>query len=183
MQGIQLSEQWKELIRMQLVEAYQETEGNDEPSEKEQERLTLKRGRILKQHREGYISDNEFELEIASVDLALQQLEEVRTSKAGGLSLDEVIALGQQLPEIASVWQSATTQEQREWVSLLVEPTGIAYDIETQNIASITARPLFAPFLRLQQTMREYQEAPGVFVSSSWRPATAHRQGLSLSGR
>jgi len=175
LQGIRLSESWQEIVQQQLLEVLSNAGGSTETSGKERERLAVKRQRILRQHRDGYIDNNEFELEIASVDLALRQLDMAQTQAVEGLSLNDVIAIGNKLPEIASLWNIATAEEQREWVTLLVEPKGIAYDLKAQTIASLTARPTFAPLLRLQKTVSEYPEAPSVFVSSSWRPATPHR--------
>jgi DNA invertase Pin-like site-specific DNA recombinase len=183
LQGIQLSGSWQEMVQQQLLAVFNGAGGDGESSDKERGRLTLKRQRVLKQHREGYIDDNEFELEIASVDLALRQLDSAQAQNVDGLSLDDVLELGEKLPEIASLWDVATVEEQREWVTLLVEPNGLAYDLKAQNIASLTARPAFAPLLRLQKTVNEYSEAPGVFVSSFWRPTTPHPRDQFRSRR
>ncbi len=43
--------------------------------EREKAWLQLKRGRILKQHREGYIDDKEFQVVIAALELTLSELE------------------------------------------------------------------------------------------------------------
>lgn len=181
LQYIHLPDHWQEMVQQQLLEGFRNAGGVDETSDKERERLMLKRSRILKQHRDGYITDHEFELEIASVTLALQQLDSAQTQEVGKLSLEDVIQLGKRLPEMASVWDMATVDEQREWVTLLLEPAGIAYDLEAQHIASLQPRPAFAPLLRLQPTLREYPEAPGVFISSFWQPAVIYRQDQSQS--
>jgi hypothetical protein len=58
---------------------------------RERERLRLKRARILKQHREGYISDKELQMNMAAVDLALANL---AVPEADGVRLDTIIEAG-----------------------------------------------------------------------------------------
>lgn len=183
LQDMRLPETWQAMVQQQLLSIYNDGGNHGTDFAKEQERLALKRQRILKQHREGYIDDNEFGLEIASVDLALRQIDAEEGQRGEELSLDDILQLGEKLPEITSLWNKATVEEQREWVTLLVEPKGIAYDLKAQTIASLTARPAFAPLLRLQSNIREFSEAPGVFVSSVWRPTVQHPRDLFQSHR
>lgn len=46
-----------------------------ETVEREKERLRLKKVRTLKQHREGYIDDEEFNGEMAAIALALKKMD------------------------------------------------------------------------------------------------------------
>lgn len=75
LQGLRLPPYWREMIREKMLEAAKQTGVDTESVEREKERLKLKRGRVLKQHREGYIDDEEFEGEMAAVELALHALE------------------------------------------------------------------------------------------------------------
>jgi len=56
-----LPEHWRDEVRRKLVEAMQSAGQDVQSLERERERLRLNRSRILKQHREGYIDDIEFQ--------------------------------------------------------------------------------------------------------------------------
>jgi hypothetical protein len=71
--SLTLPENWREIIRKQMLAEAQAAGQTEEATEREKERL--KRVRILKQHREGYIDDDEFAGEMAAVELALRQLD------------------------------------------------------------------------------------------------------------
>ena len=75
LRGLRLPPHWREMIREQMLEAAKKKDLDVDSIEREKERLRLKRGRILKQHREGYIDDEEFEGEMAAVELALRDNE------------------------------------------------------------------------------------------------------------
>jgi site-specific DNA recombinase len=100
--------------------------------EREKERLKLKRSRILKQHRDGYIDDTELQAEMAAVELALRGLD---VPEMDGLQLDDIIEAGERLPGIAALWEVATPEERREMVLLMLEPSGLYYDLELKEIA------------------------------------------------
>src|SRR5258708_33433355 len=101
---------------------------------------------MLKQHREGYIDDEEFEGEMAAVELALHALE---VPELDGISLDDVIAAGERLPGMAALWSVATVEERRDMGMLIVKPGGLHYDVEMEEIAAITPRPRFVHVLRV----------------------------------
>ena len=134
--------------------------------EREKERLRLKRGRILKQHREGYIDDEEFEGEMAAVELALKALD---VPEINGVRLEDVILAGERLPGMAALWSVATVEERRDMVSHILELQGLHYDVESKEIAAITPRPDFLPVLRLLQGVVEYEEATGILVTGRWQ--------------
>ena len=134
--------------------------------EREKERLRLKRGRILKQHREGYIDDEEFEGEMAAVELALRAFE---MPEVDGVSLEKVIEAGERLPGMTALWDVATVEERRGMVAHIVKPEGLHYDVETKEIAAITPTPEFLPVLRLLEGVVEYDEATGTLVTSRWQ--------------
>ena len=129
-----------------MMEVAQASGINVETAEREKERLKLKRTRILKQHRDGYIDDEELRGEILAVELALHELE---MPEVNGIKLEDVLAAGERLPGIAALWNVATVEERREMVMLLLEPGGLQYDVELQEIAAFTPRPVFLPVLRL----------------------------------
>jgi hypothetical protein len=181
LQGLRLPPYWREMIREKMLEAAKQTGLDTESIEREKERLKLKRGRVLKQHREGYIDDEEFEGEMAAVELALHALE---VPEMDGISLDEVIAAGERLPGMSALWSVATVEERRDMVMLILKPGGLHYDVEMKEIAAITPRPVFLPVLRLLEGVVEYEEATGTLVTGRWqqrnRRASSHRSPLSM---
>src|SRR5260370_38257995 len=106
--------------------------------EREKERLKLKRTRILKQYREGYIDDDEFYGEIAAVELALHQLQ---TPEVNGVKFDDVIAAGGHIPGMAALLDEATPEERREMAILLFDTRGLYSDLELTIIAVLQPRP------------------------------------------
>ena len=113
LKSLVLPDNWREVIRRQMI-AEAQTQGILLDSmEREKERLKLKRTRILKQHREGYIDDDEFHAEIAAVELALHHLQ---TPEVNGVKFDDVISAGEHLPGMAALWDEATPEERREMV-------------------------------------------------------------------
>jgi hypothetical protein len=124
LKSLSLPDNWREEIRRQMVAEAQAAGVTGESVEREKERLKLKRVRVLKQHREGYIDDDEFQGEMAAVDLALRQLE---TAEVNGVKFDDVIAAGEHIPGMAALWDVATGEERREMAMLLLEPGGLYY--------------------------------------------------------
>jgi site-specific DNA recombinase len=170
LQQIQLPASWHDLLHQKVLELA--GEGFDAGSAaREKERLLLKRSRILKQHREGYITDMEFESEMAAVTLALQR---IAVPELGGTKVEEIMAMGEKLPAMTTLWQQAMPEEQREMVMLLVEPGGVFYDLEAQQIAAIVPRPAFLPLLGLSDHFKEYEESPGTLITTLWRPNIPH---------
>jgi site-specific DNA recombinase len=94
----------------------------------------LKRSRVLKQHREGYIDDDEFQGEMAAVELALHRLD---APEVDGVRFEDVIEAGEHIPGMAALWDVATPEERREMVLLLLEPGGLYYDLENKIVAVI----------------------------------------------
>jgi site-specific DNA recombinase len=156
-----LPDSWRELIRRKMVELTEGALTSAHAIEREKERLRLKRARILKQHREGYIDDEEMEGELAAVELAVSEL---TAQEACVVKLDEVIAAGERLLGIAVLWEAATVEERREMVILLLEPGGLYYDLQTKGIAAIKPRPAFLPLLSTLAGVSEVDEAKGLLV-------------------
>src|SRR5258708_1534806 len=75
LKSLKLPDNWREEIRHQMVAEALAAGMTGEAVEREKERVKIKRSRVLKQHREGYIDDDEFECDMADVKLALRQLE------------------------------------------------------------------------------------------------------------
>src|SRR5439155_7172764 len=146
LKSLKLPDNWREEIRRQMVAEALAAGVTGEAVEREKERLKLKRSRVLKQHREGYIDDEEFQAEMAAVELALRQLE---APEVNGVKLDDVIAAGEHIPGMAALWDVATAEERREMVILLLEPGGLHYDLEVKIIAALKPRPAFLPILRM----------------------------------
>ncbi len=179
--GLKLPSHWREIVREKMLEAAKKTGLDLEAMEREKERLRLKRGRILKQHREGYIDDEEFHGEMAAVELALRGLD---VPEIDGLRLEDVIEAGERLPGMAALWNVSTVEERRDMITQIIEPGGLHYDVEQKEIAAITPRPEFLPVLRLLEDFSEYEEATGTLVTGRWRRrnrrATSPRSYLYL---
>ena len=137
----------------------------EEATEREKERLKLKRVRILKQHREGYIDDVEFEGEMAAVELALRQL---NVPEVNGIRYEDVVEAGEHLPGMAALWDVATPEERREMVTLMLEPGGMYVDLELKIVAAIKPRPAFLPILRMLDGVVEYDETKGLLLLEHW---------------
>lgn len=159
-----LPDNWRDLIRQKTVELAGAAGVSAVAIEHEKKRLRLKRMRILKQHREGYIDDEEMEGELAAVELALRELE---APEADGVKLDEVIAAGERMPGIAALWEVATVEERHELVMLLLEPGGLYYELQTKSIAAIRPRPAFLPLLRMLDGVVKCNEAKSLLVMKS----------------
>jgi site-specific DNA recombinase len=167
--GLHLPGYWREEVRRKMLQAMEEVGLDAQNVEREKERLKLKRTRVLKQYREGYIDDEEFQGEMAAVELMLRQLE---VPEVNGLRLDDVIEAGERLPGIAALWDVATPGERREMVLLLIEPGGLFYDLELKMIAALRPRPAFLPVMRLIDGLVEYKEATGTLVTRQWQVRT-----------
>jgi site-specific DNA recombinase len=164
--SIRLPENWQDEIRKQLTTLALEEAGRRAP-EQEKERLLGKRARLVKLYSEGYLSERDFEAEVAAVDLALYQLEQ---PVLVGISWEEIQQAAAQLPQIRHLWERATTEERREWVIQLLEPQGLYYDLEQQMIAAINPRPSFAALFQGEAFhTSENKEAVGLLVTKKWR--------------
>lgn len=163
LQGLHLPSHWRDIVREKLLETAKEIGLNTASIEREKERLKLKRGRLLKQYREGYIEDEEFEGEIAAIDLTLRNL---TSPEVDGIHLEDILAAGERLPGIAALWGVATPEERREMVTLLLEPGGLHYNIEAKEIVALVPRPTFLPVLRLLEGIIVYEETTGMLIVS-----------------
>ena len=161
-------EDWREYVQREMTHQLETTrEEQHEEVEQERERLQQKRARILKQHREGYIDDMEFDREIAAVLLSLRSLENPGTAE---VNIAAVLEAGEQLIIMATSWDEISVQERRTFVLSLLEPGGLHYDVEGQEILAITPRAVFLPTLRFLEGIRECKEAPGTLVTFRERP-------------
>jgi len=166
LEGVMLPEHWREEVHRRMVENLEQAGHNSLDLARERERLKLKRTRILKQHRDGYISDRDLQTEVAAIDFALSKL---AVPEADGVKLDAVIEAGERLPGVAALWKVATVEERRELVALLFEPGGFYYDLELKLIAALKPRPVFLPIFRLIPGLDEFDEARGMLVMVGWQ--------------
>jgi site-specific DNA recombinase len=166
LKSLSLPSDWREIVRTAMLAEAQKKGMITENSEKEKERLKLKKTRVLKQHREGYIDDEEFQGEMAAVELALRALD---MPEVGGVRLDEVIEAGEHIPGMAALWDDATPQERHEMLILMVEPGGLYFDLENKIVAAIKPRPTFLPILRMLNGVVEYEEANALLVTERWQ--------------
>lgn len=165
LKSLALPENWREIIRRDMIAKAFSTSVTPETVEREKERLRLKKVRTLKQHREGYIDDEEFNGEMAAIALALKKLD---VPEVDGVTYDEVIEAGEHIPGMAALWEVATVEERREMVEHILEPEGLYYDTELKIIAALKPRPNFLPILRMLQGVVEYKETSGLFVTTHW---------------
>jgi DNA invertase Pin-like site-specific DNA recombinase len=177
LKSLVLPDNWRDEILQQMLAEAQSQGILLESMEREKERLKLKRTRVLKQYREGYIDDEEFYGEMASVELALHQLQ---TPEVNGVRFDDVISAGERIPGMAALWDEATPEERRDMVMLLLEPGGLYYDLELKLIAALKPRPAFLPVLRMLTGVVEYDEVKGVLVTGNWQDRN-RRASVSLS--
>ena len=156
---------WREEI-YQTMEAEARMIGPTPQSmEREKERLRVKRTRTLKQYREGYIDDTEFQAEMAAVELALRTLE---TSQSAGVAHNDLLAVEKHLPGMAVLWEIATAKERREMIMLMLEPGGVYYDLERKEIAAIKPYPGFQPILRMLEGIVAYDAEQGLLKTAYW---------------
>jgi site-specific DNA recombinase len=166
LKSLVLPDNWREIIRRQMV-AEAASEGQlEEEMEREKERLKLKKVRTIKLYKEGYIEEEEFQGEMAAVELALRKL---AVPEVGGVSYDEVIEAGEHIVGMSALWEVATPEERREMVILLLEPGGLFYDMEQKMIAAIKPRPAFLPILRMLCGVVEYDEVKGLLATERWQ--------------
>jgi len=88
-----------------------------------------------------------------------------------GLKLDDIIEAGEHLPGIAALWEAATPDERREMLMLMLmlEPSGLYYDLELREIVALKPRPAFLPLMRMMDDLIEYKEATRMLVTSQWQ--------------
>jgi site-specific DNA recombinase len=177
LKSLTLPENWREIIRKQMLAEAQATGQTEEATEREKERLKLKRVRILKQHREGYIGDDEFAGEMAAVELALRQL---NMPEVNGVRYEDVVEAGEHLPGMSALWDVAIAEERREMVTLMLEPGGMYVDLELKIVAAIKPRPAFLPILRMLNGVVEFDETRGLLLVDPWCERN-RRESVSLS--
>ncbi len=166
LKSLVLPENWREIIRKQMLAEANKEGQTEEGREREKERLKLKKVRTIKLYKEGYIDEEEFQGEMAAVELAIRKLD---VPEVGGVTYDEVIEAGEHIPGMAALWDVATPEERREMVLLLLEPGGLYYDMEQKIIAALKPRPAFLPILRMLNGIVEYDEARGLLLSERWQ--------------
>ncbi len=172
-----LPDNWREIIRRDMVAQALAAGVTPENVEREKERLKLKKSRTIKLYKEGYIEEEEFQGEMAAVELAFKQLD---APEVDGVTYDEVVEAGEHIPGMAALWDVATPEERREMVIIALEPGGLYYDLENKIIAAIKPRPAFLPILRMLNGVVEYDEARGLLVTERWQDRN-RRASASLS--
>lgn len=156
-----LPEDWRERLRREIMTKSSASPGTPATIEREKERLTLKKARTLKQHREGYLDDETFEGEMAAITLAFKKYE---TPEVNGISIEELIETGKRLPGMAALWDLATPEERREMVTLMLEPRGLLYNTKGKMIMALKPRPAFLSLFLLLNGVVESPETPGLLI-------------------
>ncbi len=165
LKSLQLPENWREVIRRDMVAQALAAGVTPENVEREKERLKLKKSRTIKLYKEGYIDEEEFQGEMAAAELALKQLD---APEVDGVTYNEVIEAGEHLPGMAALWDVATVEERYEMVTIILEPGGLYYDLENKIVAAIKPRPAFLPVLRMLNGVMEFDETRGLLVTEHW---------------
>ncbi len=114
---------------------------------------------------EEHIEEEEFQGEMAAVELALKQLD---APEVDGVTYAEVIEAGEHLPGMAALWDVASVEERYEMVTIILEPGGLYYDLENKIIAAIKPRSAFLPVLRMLNGVMEFDETRGLLVTEHW---------------
>jgi site-specific DNA recombinase len=180
LKSLALPENWREVIRRQMLAEAQQEGQTDEGREQEKVRLKLKKVCTIKLYKEGYIEEAEFQGEMAAVELAIRKLD---VPEVGGVTYDEVVEAGEHIPGMAALWDVATPEERREMVILLLEPGGLYYDLENKIIAAIKPRPAFLPVLRMLNGIVEYEEARGLLLVERWQDRNRRASGYPQEAR
>jgi len=165
LKSLKLPENWREVIRRDMVAQALAARVTPETVEREKERLKLKKSRTIKLYKEGYIDEEEFQGEMAAAELALKQLD---APEVDGVTYGEVIEAGEHLPGMAALWDVATVEERYEMVTIVLEPGGLYYDLENKIIAALKPRPAFLPVLRMLNGIVEFDETRGLLVTDHW---------------
>ncbi len=165
LKSLKLPENWREVIRRDMVAQALAAGVTPENVEREKERLKLKKSRTIKLYKEGYIDEEEFQGEMAAAELALKQLD---APEVDGVTYNEVIEAGEHLPGMAALWDVATVEERYEMVTIILEPGGLYYDLENKIVAALKPRPAFLPVLRMLNGVMEFDETRGLLVTEHW---------------
>ena len=165
LKSLKLPENWREVIRRDMMAQGVDAGVTPENVEREKERLKLKKSRTVKLYKDGYIEEEEFQGEMAALDLTLKQL---GAPEVDGVTYDEVIEAGEHLPGMAVLWDVATVEERYEMVTIVLEPGGLYYDLENKIIAAIKPRSAFLPVLRMLNGVMEVDETRGLLVTEHW---------------
>jgi site-specific DNA recombinase len=186
---LQLPEDWRTLIQHKMQEKIAATGIDQETQMRERERLRLKKARTIKLYQEGYMEENEFRAEIASLELLLRELEAPRLN---GIHLEEVLKEGERLPDMAAFWDVAQPEERREMVMHLLERQGLYYDLEKKCIVALKPKPVFQYLLRLVNDIIENDEDNSLLVikkncqpmneipSVPFAPVACHKQAAGF---
>jgi site-specific DNA recombinase len=166
LKSLKLPENWRDLIRQQMVTEAQAAGTTPESTKRERERLELKKSRTIKLYQEGYIEEKKFQGDMADIELELKQLD---VPEVNGVNYEDVIEAGEHLPEMTTLWDAATVGERKEWVMHLLQPRGLYYDLENKIVAAIKPQPTFLPLLRMLNGVVEYDEAKGLLVTERWQ--------------
>jgi DNA invertase Pin-like site-specific DNA recombinase len=152
LQTLNLPEDWRTQVQRHMQEKIT-SEGVDlEAQRRDRERLRLKKARTIKLYQEGYMEENEFRAEMASLDLLLRELE---APHLNGVRLEEVFKEGERLPDMAAFWDVANTAERHEMVIHLLELEGLYYDLARKCIVALRPKPVFGYLLRLVNGIEE----------------------------
>jgi site-specific DNA recombinase len=152
---LQLPEDWRTLVQRKMQEKIAAAGIDQEAQRRDRERLRLKKARTIKLYQEGYMEENEWRAEMASLELLLRELEAPRLN---GVHLEDVLKEGERLPDIAAFWDVATSGERREMVMHLLETEGLYYDLERKCIVALRPRPVFQYLLRLVDGIEEKED-------------------------
>lgn len=162
LKDLQLPEDWRTLVKRQMQEtAAAGTDQEAQKRESERERLKLKRTRLIKLYREGYMDEKEFQSEMAATELLLKELE---SPQLNGVSLEQVITAGERLPDMAALWEVSTPEERQRMVKLLLQPEGLYYDPKEKVIVALRPNPATSYILRLIDGIEPKEGDEGILL-------------------
>ncbi len=165
LQSLALPTNWLEALRLTIVERAYTGPLTSEMLAREKERLRLKQAYTRQKLADDYLANEDFQGELASLALALQELDQ---PSEAGVTFAEMYEAGEHISGMIALWEVATLEERRTMAQLLLEPGGLCYDLELQMIAAFKPRSSFVPLLRLFAGPLIYRENSGLLLTRQW---------------
>ncbi|HEV8194214.1 MAG TPA: zinc ribbon domain-containing protein [Ktedonobacterales bacterium] len=154
----ELPSDWREQIAAEVNRMHDD--GTLQQAAQWRANLQVERKRILLQHRTGRISDEEMLEETARIDGLLATLPTVESWE---VERETRITAADTLAHQRDYWDHATPEQRAEALRLIMEPYGIAVDLERLAIMRIKPRPALFPTFRVPLTHHWREHEGGWF--------------------
>jgi DNA invertase Pin-like site-specific DNA recombinase len=137
--NLELPPNWRETMVAEVNRL--QNSGKLEEAAEWRANLQEERKRILLQHRHGRISDEEMLDETARIDGLLSTLPAIERWDA---EREQRITAADTLAGLLEYWNAGSAEKRAEFLRSIVDPSGLAVDLEEQTIRRIKPRPMFA---------------------------------------